>query len=97
MALKNIVEIEGELVIKTDYGLIVKGKDVSANVFYIKVDNIQATKKQANASVSFNSDKLNFKKNYSFKVSVENNAPNFIKQAYEYLKTLPEFANAEDC
>lgn len=33
---------------------------------------------------------------YDFVPSVEDNAPNFIKQGYEYLKTLPEFAGATD-
>jgi hypothetical protein len=35
------------------------------------------------------------KKEYAFTPSM--NEDNFIKQAYEYLKTLPEFADAIDC
>ncbi len=35
-------------------------------------------------------------KHYSFVPSVDDNAPNFIKQGYEYLKTLDEFAGAVD-
>lgn len=34
--------------------------------------------------------------NYSFVPSMEDTAPNFIKQGYEYLKTLHEFSSAED-
>jgi hypothetical protein len=34
---------------------------------------------------------------YAFTPSVEEGASNFIKQAYEHLKTLSEFADAEDC
>lgn len=33
---------------------------------------------------------------FSFTPSVEEKSLNFIKQGYEYLKTLPEFANAVD-
>ena len=35
--------------------------------------------------------------NRAFRPSVEEGAENFIKQAYEYLKTLPEFEGATDC
>jgi hypothetical protein len=28
---------------------------------------------------------------------VDDDSPNFIKQGYEYIKTLPEYAEAEDC
>jgi hypothetical protein len=34
---------------------------------------------------------------YDFEVSVQNGAKNFIAQGYDYLKTLPEFAGAQDC
>jgi hypothetical protein len=35
-------------------------------------------------------------KSYAFTPSVETDSENFIKQGYEYLKTLPEFLNAID-
>lgn len=34
---------------------------------------------------------------FTFESSVTDDAPNDIKQCYEYLKTLPEFENAVDC
>lgn len=34
---------------------------------------------------------------YNFKPSVADDAFNFIKQCYEYLKTLDEYADAVDC
>ena len=37
------------------------------------------------------------KRSFDFLPSVENNSANFIAQAYNYLKTLPEFAGAVDC
>lgn len=39
--------------------------------------------------------KVLFNSEYSFTPDLDDS--NFIKQAYEYLKTLPEFANAVDC
>lgn len=34
---------------------------------------------------------------FTFESSVEDDAPNDIRQCYEYLKTLPEFDDAIDC
>lgn len=34
---------------------------------------------------------------YDFTPSIEAGSENFIKQSYEYLKTLPEFEGAVDC
>ena len=34
---------------------------------------------------------------YAFTPSVADGSENFIRQGYEYLKTLPEFAGAVDC
>lgn len=36
------------------------------------------------------------RREFAFVPSVEEGAPNFIKQAYEHLKTLSEFKGAED-
>ena len=36
-------------------------------------------------------------KQYTFIPSVADGSANFIQQGYEYLKTLPEFADAVDC
>jgi hypothetical protein len=97
MALKNIFELEGESTIVTNYGSIIKGNETYNGVFYVKVENIKSDKENAIANVSFKNDKLKFSKNYSLEISIADGAPNFIKQAYIYLKTLPEFANADDC
>lgn len=64
---------------------------------YIKVDTVVATKTSAVAGVSFGKTAgdglVTFPKNYRFVVNL--NGENFIKQAYEHLKTLPDFENAE--
>ena len=67
---------------------------------YVLVFSVTATKEKGVANVVFyNLDKsivLNSQQ-YPFEVSVDDNAKNFIKQAYNHLKTLPEFAGAKDC
>jgi hypothetical protein len=97
MALKSIFEIEGQSATITSHGPIIKGNETYSGVFYVKVENIRSNKERASAQVLFKNDKIEFFKNYSLDVSVADGAPNFIKQAYEHLKTLPEFVNAEDC
>lgn len=67
---------------------------------YWRVEKIEATKTEANCFVSINKKTDNVfslieQKRYTFIVDL--NGKNFIKQAYEYLKTLPEFAGAVDC
>lgn len=66
-----------------------------SDTFYIKVDAITGTKDRLGCSVFFTGEKVKFKRLYEFQPSM--NGENFIKQAYLYLKTLPEFAGAVDC
>jgi len=73
-------------------------QDVSINNCYIKVAVVTATKSTCTALVWFMSsqsgDQLE-ERPYFFQYDITGENP--IKQAYEYLKTLPEFANATDC
>lgn len=67
---------------------------------YWRVENITANKIEATCVVSINKkdDELTTQvtsKKYSFTPDL--NGSNFIRQAYEHLKTLPEFADATDC
>jgi hypothetical protein len=64
---------------------------------YVKVININGDKNKINANVNFKGDTQEFNKQYEIPMSVEVGAPNFIAQIYEHLKTLEEFAGAEDC
>lgn len=65
---------------------------------YIKIICITGNKQTLTIEVAYfissESDCPFFVKTYSF---VPNMDSNFIKQGYEYLKTLPEFQGAEDC
>jgi hypothetical protein len=78
---------------KTKYGI-----DAVVNNCYIKVNSVNTTKLNANAIINFTTiDKLCVIEELSYQFAYDINGENPIKQAYEYLKTLPEFANATDC
>lgn len=97
MALRKIIEIEGESTIQTSMGTIKNGVQKTAFTAYIKVASISGNKNNLLANVNFKGDTQEFNKQYEIPVSVESGTPNFIAQAYAHLKTLPEFANAVDC
>jgi hypothetical protein len=63
---------------------------------YVKVETVFSSKTNTTATVSFthNNNKIAER---SFKFSIDLGGPNPIKQAYQFLKTLPEFSDAVDC
>lgn len=66
---------------------------------YIKINTLSGTKEKMNIGVNvFNSEKnILIQSNcYAFTPNVTDQSDNFIKQGYEYLKTLPEFTGAID-
>jgi hypothetical protein len=97
MALRKIIEVEGKSVIQTSIGGVENGIQRASFSAYVKVANISGNKNQINASVTFTSDAQQFTKQYQIPVSTEIDSANFIAQAYAHLKTLEEFAGAEDC
>jgi hypothetical protein len=65
---------------------------------YIKVEQVIADKLESEAVIAFYKEKdglLVKGARYSFQTNLDGD--NAIKQAYEYLKTLPEFTGAVDC
>ena len=68
---------------------------------YIKIESLTGTKEMMSFDVSFTSQNNGAIRNknfsYSFVPAVSEGSENFIKQAYEYLKTLPDFAGATNC
>ena len=67
---------------------------------YIKVETVRASKAKCFASVQFfkeTRDWLLVTNEIAFDGSFSENSTNNIKQAYEHLKTLPEFAGATNC
>jgi hypothetical protein len=98
MALKQSVQLE--TVVQT----VVEGigiiKTVRSKIqyedCYIKVSAISGNKDQMGFVVEIKcTDKIIVNKTYGFTPNLSGD--NFIKQAYTYLKTLPDFENAEDC
>jgi hypothetical protein len=70
--------------------------EISSMEAYIKVDTVQGTKSNVVAQVDYLVDgQLVQKQSYAFVPSMDSG--NFIAQAYNHLKTLPEFAGAVDC
>lgn len=97
MALRKIIEVEGQSIIMTPMATIQNGIQRLSFSAYVKVTSINGNKTQVCASVHFIGDVTEFVKQYQVPVSVEAGSPNFIKQVYVHLKNLPEFAGAEDC
>ena len=76
------------------------GDDTEIKDAYIKVAEILFSKNKAIGKVHF----YKYKKELPIKIdtfvfdsSVSDNSKNAIAQGYDYLKTLPEFADAVDC
>ena len=97
MALRKTLNLEGKVIVKTPFGEIDNGVQSLSVPAYIKVVAVSGDKLKLNAVVSFKGETHSFNKNYEFTASVESGSLNFIAQAYQYLKTLPEFAGAVDC
>ena len=97
MALRKNIEIDGVCVLQTEFGNVKTGDKKISFLAYIKVENVSGSKTEVRASVNFSNDEISFSKTYDIPVSVEGSSPNFIKQAYEHLKKLPEFEGAVDC
>jgi hypothetical protein len=97
MALRKIIEAEGKSIIQTSTGNIQNGIQRVSFSAYAKVTSVSGNKNQIEANVHFAGDVAQFSKQYIVPVSVQAGAPNFIAQVYEHLKTLEEFAGAEDC
>lgn len=69
---------------------------LTVNDAYWKVATVKGSKSKAVAEVTvFKETDIVDRQYYSFEPLM--NGDNFIKQAYLHLKTLPEFAGAQDC
>lgn len=65
---------------------------------YIRVESVSGGKEEQQANVSFSAgNPPHIIDRQSFTFIPDLDGPNFIKQAYLYLKSLPEFEYAEDC
>lgn len=84
MALKNDVTTNAGVQVKNAYNRV-------ENIILAKKDMIEFLVKSY-----VTSENLSFYDQF-YASSYDLNGENPIKQAYEYLKTLPEFADAKDC
>jgi len=76
------------------------GHDVVLADTYCRISRVVGGKDLMHFNVEVlngDKDRLFMEKSFSFTPSVADGAENFIKQAYEHLKTLDEFDGAEDC
>jgi hypothetical protein len=97
MALRKIVDVEGKVSIHTPMGVVNNGVQRISFSAYIKVINFTGNKENLTANVSFKGETQEFVKQYQIPLSVDAGSTNFIAQTYEHLKTLSEFAGAENC
>lgn len=98
MALKQMIKFSGAAYIQAESGAVLVGNQTADVECYIKVEKVDSSKESAVAAVKYTSDKnAVLSKSFKFTPSVADGAKNFIAQAYEHIKTLPEFAGAQDC
>ena len=74
------------------------GEQIAFDETYVKVEDVGGTKENVSATVNIYKAKggqFLFLFRTNFTPSMEGG--NFIRQTYDHLKTLPEFAGAADC
>ena len=99
MALRKTEIFSGEATINAD-GVVLSTQKIETveKTTYCKVSRVNGFKEYIVATVDVIEEDtaiVLLRREYSFVPDLE--GPNFIKQAYEHLKALPEFAGAEDC
>lgn len=87
-------------VIKNNMPDVIK-KQIEYPTSYAMIKSVSGDKTKISLQVVFYADSSKEQtidyKQYTFTPSVGDGSSNFIQQGYEYLKTLPEFADAVDC
>lgn len=97
MALKKSMSVEGNLTVTLPGGFNFQQGTGSIDLpdCYIKVERVLVSKTEGSADVSFSSGSIKYSKAYQFPVTLDGG--NFISQAYDHLKSLPEYKSAKDC
>jgi hypothetical protein len=73
-------------------------KEVVVEKCYVKIEKVSGDKEALMLNVGYyDQTRLLKTARFAFTPSVADGSENFIRQGYEYLKTLPEFARAVDC
>ena len=97
MALKKSMTISGDAIVEIKGATFVAPSYSHTFVdMYIKVIDVKGNKNSIKTNVGFFTDgKFSFSRSYDFVPEMSNQ--NFIAQSYNHLKTLLDFAGAEDC
>lgn len=95
MALSKQLTFPASVTLTGEFGTIRQEDELVLMTAYVKVATIEGSKESMQATVSFSDKRISLFKKYEFTPDLD--GENFIKQAYEHLKTLPEFAGATDC
>ena len=87
-------------IIKNDIPDVIE-KQIEYPASYAMIKSVSGDKSKISIKVVFYADNSKEQiiehQQYTFTPSVADGSANFIQQGYEYLKTLPEFADAVDC
>ena len=97
MALRKIIQVEGEAFINAQSGTISIGQQKTAFNAYCKIISLSCDKLKGRVTVEYAGDNYKMNKTFAIDLSAKDGDQNFIKQAYLQLKTLPEWADATDC
>lgn len=94
MALLKTIQVTAPATVQTFAGPVSAGDATVTKEVRCTITNVISTKDNAEAFVQFSGDGISSIGQYDFVPNLD--GPNIIKQAYEHLKTLPEFAGAAD-
>lgn len=94
MALKKTFTLQGKSYIHGGFWSTQPKDETVVTECYIKVVSVSGDKENVAAKVDFGAPTIDGTRTYVFAPAME--GYNFIKQAYEHLKTLPEFSGAID-
>jgi hypothetical protein len=97
MALAIQTNVTGSLRLDTAIGTFDRGTSTAVIDAVARVVSVNGGKSHVVAEVVIEGNGFRGVQFIGIPVSVADGAPNFIRQAYLHLKTLPEFANATDC
>lgn len=97
MALRKTISVTGDTFMTINSGQISLGEQTTSFSAYCKIMRLSGNKNQAAVLVEFSSNNYRFSDTFDVSLSTEEGSANFIAQAYNHLKTLPEFAGATDC
>jgi len=96
MALKKHFTLSGTASVKTEIGDILVGGSQANFRPYIKVISVSGGKDLMQISVEMVDGGTRLVHTHEFTPSVADGAENFIKQAYDHIKTLELYAGSED-